>query len=113
MIDNQDSTVRISGTVNLRDETLALRLVTQPKDWSLLSLRTPITVNGTLGKPAVGIEGRGLAGRVLGALALGAAAGPAAAVLPLVERGSQAEGDPCTTVAAAPAKSTETTPRKP
>ncbi|MGV3728487.1 AsmA family protein [Hydrogenophaga sp.] len=113
VIDNQDSTVRISGNVNLRDETLALRLVTQPKDWSLLSLRTPITVNGTLGKPAVGIEGRGLAGRVLGALALGAAAGPAAAVLPLVERGSQAEGDPCTTVAAAPAKSTETTPRKP
>lgn len=104
VIDNQDSTVRIAGQVNLRDETMALRLVTQPKDWSLLSLRTPITVSGTLGQPAVGIEGRGLAGRVLGALALGAAAGPAAAVLPLMERGSQTDGDPCTTAAATPRK---------
>lgn len=104
VIDNQDSTVRIAGQVNLRDETMALRLVTQPKDWSLLSLRTPITLSGTLGQPAVGIEGRGLAGRVLGALALGAAAGPAAAVLPLMERGSQTDGDPCTTAAATPRK---------
>jgi uncharacterized protein involved in outer membrane biogenesis len=104
VIDNQDSTVRIAGQVNLRDETMALRLVTQPKDWSLLSLRTPITVSGTLGQPAVGIEGRGLAGRVLGALALSAAAGPAAAVLPLMERGSQTDGDPCTTAAATPRK---------
>lgn len=105
VIDNRDSTVRINGNVNLREESLALRLVAQPKDWSLISLRTPITVNGTLGKPDVGIEGRRLAGRVLGAVALGAAAGPAAAVIPLIERGEKSEADPCVTpVAAAGAK---------
>lgn len=101
VIDNRDSTVRINGNVNLRDESMALRLVAQPKDWSLISLRTPITVGGTLGDPDIGIEGRRLAGRVLGAVALGAAAGPAAAVIPLIEQGSKSEGDPCTTVAAA------------
>lgn len=109
VIDNRDSTVRITGNVNLRDETMALRLVTQPKDWSLISLRTPITVNGTLGKPAVGIEAKNLAGRVLGAVALGVAAGPAAAVIPLIEQGQKTESeDPCNPTAAAPAA-----PKKP
>lgn len=103
VLDNRDSTVRISGQVDLKDESLALRVVTQPKDWSPLSLRTPVTVAGTLGDPDIGIEGRKLAGRVIGAIALGAAAGPAAAVIPLVERGQKEEGDPCDPkVAAAP-----------
>jgi uncharacterized protein involved in outer membrane biogenesis len=114
VIDNRDSTVRINGNINLRDETMALRVVTQPKDWSPISLRTPITVTGPLGKPAVGIEARNLAGRVLGAVALGVAAGPAAAVIPLVEQGKKTEGeDPCTPTAAAPAAVPPATPRKP
>jgi uncharacterized protein involved in outer membrane biogenesis len=113
VIDNRDSTVRITGNVNLRDESLALRVVTQPKDWSLISLRTPITVRGTLGQPAVGIEARNLAGRVLGAVALGAAAGPAAAMIPLFEQGRRNEGeDPCMPTAAAPA-ATRAPPKKP
>lgn len=102
VLDNRDSTVRINGQVNLNDESMALRLVTQPKDWSPLSLRTPVTVTGALGDPDIGIEGRKLAGRVIGAIALGAAAGPAAAVIPLVERGQKPEGDPCDPKAAAP-----------
>lgn len=109
VIDNRDTTVRIDGHVNLQDESMALRLVARPKDWSPLSLRTPITVSGTLGKPEVGIEGRRLAGRVIGALALGAAAGPAAAVIPLIEPGDKNAGDPCVTVAAAP----DPKPKKP
>lgn len=95
VLDNRDSTVHVAGRVNLRDESLALRLVTRPKDWSPLSLRTPVTVGGTLGQPKVGIEGGRLAGRVAGAIALGAAAGPAAAVIPFIERGRQEDGDPC------------------
>ena len=113
VIDNRDSTVRITGNVNLRDETMSLRLVTQPKDWSPISLRTPITVNGTLGKPAVGIEARNLAGRLLGAVALGVVAGPAAAVIPLIEQGQKTEGeDPCNPIATAPAAA-PATPKKP
>ncbi len=96
VLDNQDSTVRATGQVNLNDESMAVRVVTQPKDWSPLSLRTPINVTGSLGSPKVGIEARGLVGRVLGAVALGVAVGPAAAVLPLVDRGKKDEpGDPC------------------
>lgn len=114
VIDSADSTIRITGQVSLRDESLALRVVTRSHDWSPLSLRTPVTVSGTLADPQVGIEAQGLIGRVLGAVALGAAAGPAAALLPLIEQGSTAKVDPCT-VAAAPAQTEAqpAVPRKP
>jgi uncharacterized protein involved in outer membrane biogenesis len=103
--DNADSTIWVTGPVNLKDESLDLRVVTRPKDWSPLSLRTPITVGGTLGNPDVGIEAQGLVGRVLGALALGATVGPLAALIPLIEQGSKEGADPCNpTLAAAPAK---------
>jgi uncharacterized protein involved in outer membrane biogenesis len=94
-MDNKDSTMWITGQVSLRDESLNLHVVTRPKDWSLLSLRTPVTITGTLEDPAVGIEPKGLARRVLGALALGTVAGPAAAILPLIETGSGGAKDPC------------------
>ena len=110
VIDNEDSTVWITGQVSLRDESLDLHVVTRPKDWSLLSLRTPVTVTGTLANPAVGIEPKRLAGRVLGALALGAAAGPAAAILPLLETGSARAKDPCNPPAAAGAPHSPSTP---
>ena len=106
VLDNDDSTVRIGGQVDLKDESLALRIETKPKDFSPLSLRTPVTVAGTLGDPDIGIEGRRLAGRVAGAIALGAAVGPAAAVIPLIERGEKPETDPCEAQAAV-------TPKKP
>lgn len=95
VVDNEDSTVWITGHVNLSDESLNLHVVTRPKDFSLVSLRTPVTVTGTLADPNVGIESQGLVGRVLGALALGAVAGPVAAILPLIEQGSEEGTDPC------------------
>ena len=114
VIDSADSTIRITGEVSLRDESLALRVVTRSHDWSPLSLRTPVTVSGTLADPRVGIEAKGLVGRVLGAVALGAAVGPAAALLPLIEQGSTSKVDPCT-VAATPAQASAqpAAPRKP
>ena len=98
VLDNADSTLRMSGQVNLRDETLALRIVTLPKDFSPLSLRTPITVGGTLGKPVVAIDVSRLGARALAALALAAAA-PVAALLPFVDAGRPPATDPCAAAA--------------
>lgn len=114
VIDSADSTIRITGQVSLRDESLALRVVTRSHDWSPLSLRTPVTVTGTLADPQVGIEAQGLVGRVLGAVALGVAAGPAAALLPLIEQGSTSRVDPCTVSSTPePAGAKPAAPRKP
>lgn len=95
VIDNDDTEVRIGGQVDLRDETLALRLVARPKDVSPFTLRTPVTIGGTLADPQVGVEAAPLAGKALGAVVLGAAITPLAALLPFVDLGVGHEQDAC------------------
>ena len=105
VLDNADSTIRMDGQINLRDETLAMRVVTQPRDFSPLSLRTPITLGGTLDKPAVSIDASRIGVRALAALALAAVAAPVAALIPFVDAGKPPTSDPCAPAAlpAAPA----------
>ncbi len=101
VIDNSDTTILLAGGLNLKDETLALVATARPKDFSPLSLRTPITVRGTLAHPHLGVQGGKLAGKVGGAAALWAALGPFAALLPLIDLGQKEAGDPCAAAAAA------------
>lgn len=112
VLDSDDTTIHFDGQFNLRDETLALRAVAKPKDFSILALRTPVTINGTLAHPVLGIEGRRLAGRAAAAVALGAVAGPLAALVPLMDRGSK-EAHPCVDAAAAAAAPTPARAAKP
>ena len=102
LLDNQDTTIRFDGRLNLRDETLALRAVARPKDFSPLALRAPVTINGTLAKPVIGIEAGRLAGKAAAAVALGAVVGPLAALLPFVDPGNKEE-NPCADGAGQPA----------
>jgi uncharacterized protein involved in outer membrane biogenesis len=95
VFDNPDSTIRVAGQIDLRDETLALAARARPKDVSPISLRAPVLIGGTLSQPQVGIEGKRLTGRVLGAVALGVIAGPLAAVIPLLDTGTEPEKNPC------------------
>ena len=88
VINTQDSTVWIDGSVSLRDEGLDLRAVVSPKDFSPLTLRTPIHVRGTLGKPAVSLELGKLAGKA-GAAGLLALLNPLAAIIPFIDTGSR------------------------
>ncbi|MBZ8143492.1 AsmA family protein, partial [Rubrivivax gelatinosus] len=95
VIDNRDSTVRLDGRVSLSDETLALRARVRPKDFSPLSLRTPVLIGGSFSRPEVGLDPAQLAGRAAAAAALGLLAAPLAALLPFVDAGSGESGDPC------------------
>jgi uncharacterized protein involved in outer membrane biogenesis len=94
VIDNVDTTIRIGGTIDLRNEALGLVARARPKDVSPVSLRSPVTVTGTLGAPQIGIEGRRLAGRALGAVALGSVF-PPLALIPLFDPGEKEASDPC------------------
>ncbi|HEY1130845.1 MAG TPA: AsmA family protein [Roseateles sp.] len=78
VVDNRDSRIDIDGRVNLADETLDLRVVARPKDFSPLTLRSPVRVQGSLGAPRVALEGRALGGKAIAAIALGALTPPAA-----------------------------------
>ncbi|MEO8123111.1 MAG: AsmA family protein [Burkholderiales bacterium] len=95
IFDNRDSTVRLTGNLNLRDEAIALRATTSPKDFSLVALRAPVIVSGTLGAPHVEIDAAPVVARAAASIALGVLATPVAALLPLIDPGSKEEGDPC------------------
>ena len=86
LVDTPDSLLRLEGTVSLASERLALVARVEPKDWSPLTLRTPLHIDGTLGQPLVSLEKGPLARRVLPA-ALLALAAPLAALLPLFDAG--------------------------
>ncbi|MDQ7744370.1 AsmA family protein [Hydrogenophaga pseudoflava] len=95
VLDNSDSTLRLDGQVDLRNEALALRARVRPKDFSLFAVRAPVLVTGSLGRPQVGLDGRALSKRAAAAAALAVIAAPVAALLPFVDPGDDPEGDPC------------------
>lgn len=90
VLNTRDSTVWVDGNVSFRTEGMDLKAVVAPKDFSPLSLRTPIHVKGTLGAPAVSVEMGRLAGKA-GAAALLALLHPLAAIIPFVDPGAKEE----------------------
>ena len=94
VLDNADSTLRIQGGLSFKSEAIQLRMVSEPKDFSPLSLRSPVTVSGQLKTPQVGIEAGGLLARAAGALALGSVA-PPAALLAFIDVGNTDDPAPC------------------
>ena len=90
VINTDVTTLWIDGSLSLRDESLDLRAVVSPKNFSPLTLRTPVHLKGTFGKPAVSLELGKLAGKV-GAAALLALLNPLAAIIPFVDPGSKGE----------------------
>jgi AsmA family protein len=86
VIDTDPVRVDGSGTINLRDETLDLRLQGKPKQFQLVRLRAPIAVTGNLAHPVLGLKaGPALAQGGI-ALALGII-NPLAAILAFIDPG--------------------------
>lgn len=86
LIDTDPVRVDGSGTINLKDETIAMRLQGAPKSFQLLRLRAPLTIHGSLAHPALGVA----AGQAIGQAGLAAALGlinPVAAILAFVDPG--------------------------
>jgi uncharacterized protein involved in outer membrane biogenesis len=90
--DTTDTIIVGQGTINLRDETLDLLLRPRPKDRSILTLRSPLVVDGTFKDPSFRPDmGRlGLRGAI--AIALGSIA-PPAALLATLELGGGEDAD--------------------
>ena len=51
VLNTADSTMWVDGLISLKNEAMGLKLIVAPKDFSPLSLRTPIKVEGTLSRP--------------------------------------------------------------
>jgi hypothetical protein len=97
VLDTEHTLVTGEGRIMLKDEQLDLRLVAEPKDGSVLALRGPINVQGTMAKPTVTPElGQAIA-RTAAAVGLGIVAGPAA-IIPLIQIGKPENVDCATYV---------------
>lgn len=91
LVDTSDSTIWVDGSMSLATEQLALRLRVSPKDFSPLTLRTPVLVGGTLAEPKLSLESGPLMRKLLPA-ALLALINPLAAILPLLDQGGDEAG---------------------
>jgi uncharacterized protein involved in outer membrane biogenesis len=60
IFDTTDTIINGQGTINMRDETVDLTLTPLPKDFSPLSLRNPIRIQGTFADPSVFTDPAGL-----------------------------------------------------
>ena len=102
LIETTDSTLTAKGSINLRNETLDLRMVSQPKDVSLFSANTPILITGSIKKPKPRPEAASLAAKAAASIGLGIIGGPAA-ILPWVDLGLK-EDSPCQSLLKAASK---------
>ncbi|MBT9492908.1 MAG: AsmA family protein [Paucibacter sp.] len=86
VVDTDDSTVFLEGTVSLDQETIALQAIVSPKDFSPLTLRSPVHLQGSFAEPEVTLEKGKLGIKLAGAVLLGLL-NPVAALLPLLDLG--------------------------
>lgn len=93
VIDTDEARIKVDGMVDLGREKVALTVHPESKGWRLLSLRSPIHVDGNFRKREVTVDRGTLALKAGAAVALGLL-GPAAALLPLVHVGPE-EGSDC------------------
>lgn len=89
VVDTVDSVVFLDGMVSLENEAMDLRMVVTPKDFSPLTLRSPLRVQGTFSHPQVSIEPSKVGAKLLGSALLGLI-NPLAALIPLIDPGDAA-----------------------
>jgi uncharacterized protein involved in outer membrane biogenesis len=87
VVDTSDSVLWMDGTLSLATESIDLRVVVAPRDFSPLALRTPLRVRGPFNAPAVTLDRNPLTGKVGAALLL-ALLNPLAALLPMLDPGN-------------------------
>jgi uncharacterized protein involved in outer membrane biogenesis len=90
LLDTSEANIVGKGDINLRDETLNMRLRTDAKHFTIGSLATDIIIDGKLKDPSIGPEAGELAARAGAAIGLGILLTPLGALLPTIQFG---EGD--------------------
>ncbi|MBA2658040.1 MAG: AsmA family protein [Nitrosospira sp.] len=92
VIDTTETNIVGEGHIRLVDETIKMKLSPQPKDFSILSLRTPVHISGTFKKPRI-LPDKMLAIRIGSSVLLGVLATPLASLIPLIETGPGEDND--------------------
>jgi uncharacterized protein involved in outer membrane biogenesis len=94
VLDTTDTVINGSGQISLAEEKLDVLLKPEPKDTSILSLRSPLRIAGTFAAPTAGPDKLALGARAGLAIALGVV-NPFLALLATIETGPGQDAD-CT-----------------
>lgn len=92
ILETEDAVVTMEGSVSLKNETIDLDVRPQNKTLRVFTLRSPLYARGTFRKPEVGVQGGPVAARAGAAVALGVIAAPLAALVPLLNVGTDEDG---------------------
>lgn len=87
VIDTGPTLVKGGGTVNLKDERLALRVKGEPKKPQLIRLQAPIVLNGPMRSPKIGLEPGPAVGQAGIGAVIGSVINPLAAIIPFLDGG--------------------------
>ena len=90
VVDTTDTTVWVDGSLSLAAESLNLRAMALPKDFSPLSIRVPLNIKGSFANPVVSLDKKPV-GLKLATSVLLAIVNPLAAVIPLLDSGDTKE----------------------
>jgi uncharacterized protein involved in outer membrane biogenesis len=105
-LETEDTTVDVTGDVNLRTEKLDLDVRPANKTVRIFTLRSPLYIKGTFKKPDVGVQAGPLVARAGAAVVLVVVATPFAALLPLLNVGTH-DSDGCTALGDGAGKSSK------
>ena len=103
-LSTDSAVVRGGGTINLRDETLNLRVQGRATHFRLVHVRAPLTLRGTFSHPRPGVELSRAAPQAGIAAALAAVVHPLAAILPFVDPGVGSAAASCSGASARAAR---------
>lgn len=87
VIDTETVLIGGSGTINLRNETLDLNVQGEPKELRLVRVAAPISIEGRLRAPRVGVEAEDALDQGGFSALLATLVAPVAAILPFVDAG--------------------------
>lgn len=92
VLETEDAIVTMEGAVSLKKETIDLDIRPQNKTLRIFTLRSPLYAKGSFKNPDVGVQAGPVAARAGAAAVLGVVATPLAALVPLLNVGTEESG---------------------
>jgi uncharacterized protein involved in outer membrane biogenesis len=93
VFDTKDTNITGRAAIDLTHESIDARIEAHPKDVSIGSLRSPITLSGPLKSPSIGVDAAAVGARTGIAAALSIFLTPLVGIIPLIELGLGEDSD--------------------
>ena len=101
VLDTGEENLYLSGTINFQTQNMDMKLSSEAKHFSILSVKAPIDIDGPLRSPSIAPDAAALAKRGGAAVALGVVLTPVASLLATLQTGDDTANNDCKDLLAA------------